>query len=132
MEQGARTPEELMRSRYVAFVKKDVEYLLKTTHPDLLEPGFREELELEFERNTWLSLRILEASQPSGGAGYVEFVAYSKQGACAAELHERSKFLYEDGRWLYHSGKILPAYKIGRNEPCWCGSGKKIKHCHRI
>lgn len=20
--------------------------------------------------------------------------------------------------------------KIGRNEPCWCGSGKKFKHCH--
>jgi len=20
--------------------------------------------------------------------------------------------------------------KIGRNEPCWCGSGKKFKQCH--
>ena len=20
--------------------------------------------------------------------------------------------------------------KIGRNEPCWCGSGKKFKFCH--
>ena len=20
--------------------------------------------------------------------------------------------------------------KLGRNEPCWCGSGKKFKHCH--
>jgi preprotein translocase subunit SecA len=20
--------------------------------------------------------------------------------------------------------------KIGRNDPCWCGSGKKYKHCH--
>ena len=20
--------------------------------------------------------------------------------------------------------------KPGRNEPCWCGSGKKYKHCH--
>ncbi len=20
--------------------------------------------------------------------------------------------------------------KVGRNEPCWCGSGKKFKHCH--
>lgn len=20
--------------------------------------------------------------------------------------------------------------KIGRNEPCWCGSGKKYKRCH--
>ena len=21
--------------------------------------------------------------------------------------------------------------KIGRNDPCWCGSGKKYKHCHQ-
>ena len=20
--------------------------------------------------------------------------------------------------------------KLGRNDPCWCGSGKKFKHCH--
>ena len=24
--------------------------------------------------------------------------------------------------------KELP--KIGRNDPCWCGTGKKYKHCH--
>jgi hypothetical protein len=23
-----------------------------------------------------------------------------------------------------------PPRKLGRNEPCWCGSGKKYKHCH--
>jgi preprotein translocase subunit SecA len=23
-----------------------------------------------------------------------------------------------------------PTEKIGRNDPCWCGSGKKFKHCH--
>jgi len=22
------------------------------------------------------------------------------------------------------------AFKLGRNKPCWCGSGKKYKHCH--
>ena len=22
--------------------------------------------------------------------------------------------------------------KIGRNDPCWCGSGKKYKQCHEI
>ncbi|MFO7916450.1 MAG: SEC-C metal-binding domain-containing protein, partial [Anaerolineae bacterium] len=20
--------------------------------------------------------------------------------------------------------------ELGRNDPCWCGSGKKYKHCH--
>ena len=25
---------------------------------------------------------------------------------------------------------VRPGQKIGRNEPCPCGSGKKYKHCH--
>ena len=28
------------------------------------------------------------------------------------------------------SKKISKNKKIGRNEPCFCGSGKKFKHCH--
>jgi uncharacterized protein YecA (UPF0149 family) len=27
-------------------------------------------------------------------------------------------------------GRPPDADKIGRNEPCWCGSGKKYKRCH--
>lgn len=27
-------------------------------------------------------------------------------------------------------GARQPARKPGRNDPCWCGSGKKYKHCH--
>jgi hypothetical protein len=29
------------------------------------------------------------------------------------------------------SEKPAPVNKPGRNEPCWCGSGKKYKHCHK-
>jgi preprotein translocase subunit SecA len=25
---------------------------------------------------------------------------------------------------------VRPAQKVGRNDPCPCGSGKKYKHCH--
>jgi uncharacterized protein YecA (UPF0149 family) len=27
-------------------------------------------------------------------------------------------------------GKREPIPKLGRNDICWCGSGKKYKHCH--
>ncbi|WP_341535821.1 SEC-C metal-binding domain-containing protein, partial [Proteus mirabilis] len=27
-------------------------------------------------------------------------------------------------------GQVASAKKVGRNEPCPCGSGKKYKHCH--
>ena len=25
---------------------------------------------------------------------------------------------------------VDPSEQIGRNDPCWCGSGKKFKRCH--
>jgi preprotein translocase subunit SecA len=25
---------------------------------------------------------------------------------------------------------VDPSEQIGRNDPCWCGSGKKFKKCH--
>jgi len=25
---------------------------------------------------------------------------------------------------------VDPDQQIGRNDPCWCGSGKKFKKCH--
>jgi preprotein translocase subunit SecA len=28
------------------------------------------------------------------------------------------------------SGDVRPDCDLGRNDPCWCGSGKKYKHCH--
>ena len=28
------------------------------------------------------------------------------------------------------SAPVRNEQKLGRNEPCWCGSGKKFKHCH--
>ena len=30
------------------------------------------------------------------------------------------------------SNQISKNKKIGRNEPCFCGSGKKFKHCHGV
>jgi preprotein translocase subunit SecA len=27
-------------------------------------------------------------------------------------------------------GRQKAKEKLGRNDPCWCGSGKKFKHCH--
>ena len=28
------------------------------------------------------------------------------------------------------AGQPADASKLGRNDPCWCGSGKKFKRCH--
>jgi preprotein translocase subunit SecA len=31
---------------------------------------------------------------------------------------------------LQQGVQASPHEKLGRNEPCWCGSGKKFKKCH--
>ena len=40
---------------------------------------------------------------------------------------ERRKELYKESR---NSTTVVKGKKIGRNDPCPCGSGKKYKHCH--
>lgn len=39
---------------------------------------------------------------------------------------ERRKELYREQK---KSGTVVKEKKVGRNEPCPCGSGKKYKHC---
>ncbi|MGB8651525.1 MAG: YchJ family protein [Mycobacteriales bacterium] len=92
------TAELLMRSRYSAFAVGDVGYLLRTWHPSTRPRG----LELD-EGQVWERLVVLGTS--GGGLldseGTVEFRAlYSHRGRTEA-LHERSRFVREDGRWSY-------------------------------
>ena len=53
-----------------------------------------------------------------------------------SQHHERAEFSRIDGRWFYIDGEMIKAKpvvreapKVGRNEPCPCGSGKKYKKC---
>ncbi|HSV29430.1 MAG TPA: YchJ family metal-binding protein, partial [Candidatus Omnitrophota bacterium] len=74
-----------------------------------------------------------------GGAddetGSVEYVARFKIRGQAHAHHELATFRKEDGRWLYVDGEVNPktaprqVAKVGRNDPCPCGSGQKYKKC---
>jgi len=127
---AAPTAEALMRSRYSAYVLKLVDYLRDTWH-DSTRPA-----KLGFETNEpiWCGLAILDTrgGSESEQTGEVEFIArwFTKDGKCGA-LHERSRFVHEEGRWYYVDGELMPttSSKVGRNEPCPCGSGKKFKQC---
>lgn len=91
-----------MRSRYTAFVLKDAPYLLATWHCDT-RPG-----RLEFdERQKWLGLKIVEAMPTGESTAEVEFIArFRLGGESAARLHERSRFVREQGRWFYVDGEL--------------------------
>ena len=106
MRQGAETPEQLMRSRYCAFAWGDVDYLIQTTHEDLLYPEMRSELVRACNQQDFVKLEVLNAPLAGTEEGFVEFVAHIKQGSTTSSLHERSRFLREEGKWLYQSGEM--------------------------
>lgn len=125
-EHTAVTAEELMRSRYSAYVLKLDDYVLHTWHSSTRPVS----LELSHDDTKWQHLRIIDTEQgkEDDETGMVEFAAIYTGG----QLHERSRFVREAGRWFYVDGEILPPVKevkAGRNEPCPCGSGKKFKKC---
>lgn len=127
----APTAEALMRSRYSAYAKGNLDYLLDTLHPSQRKRGDRLSLSQSLNNTRWISLQILETQQgrPEDSQGMVEFVAVYDRPELG-QMHERSRFVQEQGRWFYLDGDLLPPHRPRRNEPCWCQSGKPFKQCH--
>lgn len=91
--------EHLMRSRYTAFVRENALYLRATWHPSQRPPA------LDFEPDAkWLGLQIKDFAATGADTAEVEFVARFRVAGRAVRLHERSRFVREDGRWLYVDG----------------------------
>lgn len=104
-ERAAATAEALMRSRYAAFVVGDAAYLLATWHPST-RPA---DLDLT-DGPRWRRLDVLATSAggPFDTTGEVEFVAHHRDPVTGerGRLHERSRFVREDGRWSYVDGDV--------------------------
>jgi SEC-C motif domain protein len=116
----APTAEALMRSRYTAFVRGNVDYLIQTLHPAQREPQDRRLLRQSMQQTQWLKLTVIKTQkgQPQDKTGVVEFVAQYRetqaQGFDAAtvhQLHERSRFIQTSGQWFYVTGEHLPPIK---------------------
>ena len=99
---AAPTAEALMRSRYVAFVRRDIPYLLRTTHLTLrakLTPK-------DFLRTFALGWKSLEIVAVKGGAvgdtiGVVQFKATHATG-----VHEEtSRFCRAGSDWVYRDDR---------------------------
>lgn len=90
-----------MRSRFSAFAVGDTAHLLRTWH-STTRPG---QLSLD-PRRRWTRLEILGADR--GGlfdtAGTVEFRAHYQESGRTGAQHERSRFVREDGHWVYLDG----------------------------
>jgi SEC-C motif domain protein len=101
----ARTPKQLMRSRYTAYALGGYgEYLIATWLPETskgLTPTSLSEKTLE-----WVKLEVLHTEQ-KGDEGSVEFNAYYKDDKDSLNiLHEKSRFKRVDRHWFYVEGKV--------------------------
>lgn len=137
----APTAEALMRSRYSAYVHKNMDYIDQTQMNEKHEVFNKEEALKWAESSEWngLEIKSTQKGQADDTTGVVEFIAHYKDKASGTELkhHETSSFQKQDGAWKFKEGSIHGAGpirrvepKIGRNDPCHCGSGKKFKKCH--
>jgi len=137
-ERPAESAEALMRSRYAAYVKVETDYILETTHPKHREgydaAGTREWA----ESAQWEGLEIvsLKGGTAADTTGEVEFIARYQEKGEPKQHHELALFKKEKAGWFFTDGKgvsqkpvVRSAPKIGRNDPCSCGSGQKYKKC---
>ncbi|MBM3851946.1 MAG: hypothetical protein FJ399_02185 [Verrucomicrobia bacterium] len=132
--QPAASAEELLRSRFTAHVAHDWRYLHRTYGPTAGKPYVEEEATTPIP---WSRLAIHAHERGAHpDVAYVDFTAYFVDERGEHAMPEKSEFVRTDGRWLFtrtlRSGPApfrSTAPKVGRNEPCPCGSGKKFKHC---
>ncbi len=126
-----------MRSRYSAFVLGKLDYIQKTCAGEAALTFDRAELQRSLPQTEWLGLDILEVEdgQEDDTSGVVKFIVHFRQNSRIYTQIERSEFRRIGSEWRYCKGepdvssRQDDAAKIGRNDPCPCGSGKKYKKC---
>ncbi len=123
----AENAQQLMRSRYSAYALNKLDYLIQSWHPD-----FRPDELQQDESIKWLGLDIINYLSGNDEA-MVEFEALMLVNGKIQGMHEKSRFVLENSRWLYTSGDAMEpnckTQKPGRNAACPCGSGFKFKRC---
>lgn len=134
----APTAESLMRARYTAYEKHAIDFIINTCEKsDKVAEIDRKATEDWSNNSTWMGLKVLRTEKGGAGddEGIVEFEATYAQKGIRDIHHETAYFKKTNGEWFYSYGAMTPTTvvretpKVGRNEPCPCGSGKKYKQC---
>ena len=132
---AAPTPEAMMRGRYSAFATGSVRYLEQSLYPAHRKDFDTKAVEKWSKESQWLGLEIVKTEYDEK-KGFVEFIATYKQDGTVRKHHELAEFKKVEDQWYFWDGKMVDLKpvvreepKIGRNDPCTCGSGKKYKKC---
>jgi SEC-C motif-containing protein len=107
----APTALALMRSRYTAFVRSDVDYLVATHHRSTRSTLDRAALAQLCRDTGWLGLEIMatERGGEDDDTGIVEFTARGVSKGVPFAQRERSRFSRVDGQWFYVDGTFKKA-----------------------
>jgi SEC-C motif-containing protein len=132
-----KTAEALMRARYSAFVHHEFDYIFKTHHKSTLTDLDREGVKTWGLESKWLGLEVIasDKGKEKDTEGTVEFRCKFILKDAEQSHHELSSFIKENGEWYFMDGVLRnntiqrTSAKVGRNDPCPCGSGKKYKKC---
>ena len=99
-KQKATSAEALMRSRYVAYVLKEADYLIATTAPSHQTLYSKEDILDWATQNQWQRLEIISVTPTT-----VTFKAYFIDAENQSQIHhEHSRFVFENGAWFYVDG----------------------------
>lgn len=134
----AENAEELLRARYTAHVKLEMDFVKESTHPEQLGKYEPTTARSWAEKSVWEKLEIVDrqGGGPDDDQGEIEFIAHFSQKGKSKTHHELAQFKKEAGKWFFYDGQgVVPRQfvrdqpKVGRNDPCPCGSGRKFKKC---
>jgi SEC-C motif domain protein len=101
----APTALALMKSRYTAFVRGAIDYLMDTHDAATRVNADRKAIAQWSKDTLWLGLEIV-ANSETGDEGMVEFIARGATKGRPFIQRERSRFRKVDGRWFYVDGKV--------------------------
>ncbi len=136
--QPPETAEQLLRARYCAFPQRAFDFLLSSHHSSSRAEVTAASLAQWAQEVSWVGLSIKQSSQGQAvdQRGEIIFCATYLQKGVQKEHWEHSFFEKEDGIWRFLNSKGVShgtvqrsSPKIGRNDPCVCGSLKKYKKC---
>lgn len=101
--QNPATAEILMRSRYTAYCRKEINYLVESTHSTMRQPGDDIKILQWANACTWESLIIetIRDGKSGDNEGYVQFKAFYFQKGQRFCHEENSHFVKEDGKWKF-------------------------------
>lgn len=124
----AQNAEQLMRSRYSAFAKHNLDYIVATTALGQQQALDQQAILDWAKSNQWLKLEVIQFKDKiDKNHAQVEFKAHYQHTQSKQIHHEISHFVQYDGLWYF----LDPTtdQQISMKQNCICGSTQKFKQC---